>query len=63
MSLQEILQVGEWDFGDGAKSNMQNPDHEYITLLIRSDFFNVTLIACNSNGCDTEEKIDLITCN
>lgn len=36
-----------WDFGDGGKSTLQNPVHNYTT----AGFYNVTLIAINSNGC------------
>jgi Zn-dependent metalloprotease/uncharacterized membrane protein len=39
-----------WDFGDGTTSNLQNPHHAYTT----PGTYTVTLIACNSVGCDTE---------
>lgn len=38
-----------WDFGDGQTSTQQNPLHYFNTV----GTFNVQLIACNNNGCDT----------
>jgi PKD repeat protein len=44
-----------WDFGDGAISYEQNPQHTYDT----SNSYVVTFIACNNTCCDT--MIDTIT--
>jgi PKD repeat protein len=38
-----------WDFGDGATSSAQNPDHTYDT----AGSFNVALIVSNADGSDT----------
>ncbi|MDQ6903453.1 MAG: PKD domain-containing protein, partial [Bacteroidota bacterium] len=35
-----------WQFGDGASSLLQNPDHQYVD----TGYFSVTLIS-NNNGC------------
>lgn len=48
-----------WDFGDGDTSSAQNPTHTYLT----SNTFTVTLIACNTYGCDTLTFINYITVN
>ncbi len=45
-----------WDFGDGGISTEQNPTHTYKTEGIRT----VKLTVSNSNGADTETKINLI---
>ncbi|NOT93104.1 PKD domain-containing protein [Ferruginibacter sp.] len=37
----------QWDFGDGASSNTQNPSHTYTA----SGNYNVTLRLTNSVGC------------
>ncbi|MFC4262299.1 PKD domain-containing protein [Ferruginibacter yonginensis] len=37
----------QWFFGDGAQSNVQNPNHEYSD----TGYFNVTLVVSN-NGCN-----------
>ena len=43
----------QWNFGDGATSNSQNPAHTYTT----AGNYNVTLITTNANGCtDTLKK-------
>ncbi len=49
----------DWDFGDGGSSTAQNPTYEYTA----AGTYTVTLIATNSYGSDTEEKIDYITVN
>ncbi len=36
-----------WDFGDGATSNQQNPQHTYT----ETGYYNVALTATSSNGC------------
>jgi gliding motility-associated-like protein len=38
-----------WDFGDGGGSTSQNPSHIYYN----SGFFNVSLFATNSQGCQS----------
>ncbi|REJ80905.1 MAG: PKD domain-containing protein [Bacteroidetes bacterium] len=38
-----------WDFGDGQTSNLPNPTNYYSL----NGLYTVTLIACNSAGCDT----------
>lgn len=38
-----------WDFGDGTTSTTQNPTHIYIN----NGFYDVSLITCNTIGCDT----------
>lgn len=37
----------EWDFGDGAKSTLQNPSHTYANEGV----YNVTLKVLNKEGC------------
>jgi len=46
----------EWDFGDGATSNLQNPSHTYLT----SGFFDVTLTVTGDVGPLTLVSTDLI---
>ena len=47
----------EWLFGDGATSNLTNPNHTYTAL----GNFTVTLISTNANGCsDTLVKTDYV---
>lgn len=36
-----------WDFGDGATSNQQNPQHTYT----ETGYYNVALTVTSSNGC------------
>lgn len=53
----------DWDFGDGtAHDNTQNPLHTYATQPAPppNNKVTVTLIATNTGGDDTEEKIDYI---
>lgn len=45
-----------WDFGDGATSNELNPIHVYK----RNGIFTVSLTVSNSNGANTEKKVNLI---
>ncbi|MDX5348510.1 MAG: PKD domain-containing protein, partial [Hymenobacteraceae bacterium] len=49
----------QWSFGDGNTSTAQNPTHTYSS----SGTYTVTLIACNSVGCDTLQKTNYITVN
>ncbi|MCX6683861.1 MAG: PKD domain-containing protein, partial [Methanoregula sp.] len=46
-----------WDFGDGVTATEQNPTHAYAVKGI----YTVTLTATNSNGKDTEKKVNYIT--
>ena len=39
----------QWNFGDGATSNLQNPTHIYTSV----GTYTVQLIACNPTSCDT----------
>lgn len=41
--------IWQWDFGDGASSNIKEPTHIYAT----AGFYNVTLRARNNNNCAT----------
>jgi PKD repeat protein len=47
----------EWEFGDGSTSTEQNPTKVYPVKGI----YTVTLTAANSNGRDTEKKVNYIT--
>lgn len=48
----------QWNFGDGATSELANPSHTYSA----SGNFTVTLVVTNSTGCtDTLTKSKLIT--
>ena len=47
----------EWDFGDGATSTEQNPDHIYTIAGV----YTVQLIVSGPGGSDTVAKSDLIT--
>ena len=46
-----------WDFGDGATSTDQHPEHTYTGV----GTFSVTLTATNPNDSDSETKTDFIT--
>jgi PKD repeat protein len=46
-----------WDFGDGTTTTTQNPTHTYT----EDGSYTVSLIACNSLGCETEVKTNYIT--
>lgn len=43
----------DWDFGDGVTSNVQNPQHTYLTEGI----YNVELTITTDNGCIITEVI------
>lgn len=38
----------QWDFGDGGSSNVQNPDHIYLT----HGLYSVSLSVLDTNGCE-----------
>ena len=47
----------QWDFGNGQTSALQTPLAQRYPLTGRAAFYNVTLTASNSNGCqDTKTK-------
>jgi PGF-pre-PGF domain-containing protein len=46
-----------WDFGDGSKSNLQNPAHTYMA----SGNYTVNLTVSNANGSDSLTRIDYIS--
>ncbi|NIR02727.1 MAG: PKD domain-containing protein, partial [Gemmatimonadales bacterium] len=46
-----------WDFGDGAGSTAQNPQHDYI----REGSYTVSLTVSNTGGKDTEVVPDFVT--
>jgi PKD repeat protein len=46
----------KWNFGDGNSSIEQNPKHTYNN----TGLYDVKLIACNGNVCDTTVKQDYI---
>ncbi len=48
-----------WDFGDGNTSTQQNPAHYYST----PGSYTVSLIACNTSGCDTSIKTNYVNIN
>ena len=45
-----------WDFGDGATSTDQNPQHTYM----QSGLFTVSLTVTNAYGASTETKMNYI---
>ncbi len=46
-----------WNFGDGVTATDQNPAHAYLVKGI----YTVTLTTTNTNGGDTEKKVNYIT--
>jgi formate dehydrogenase subunit gamma len=57
------LSVGEitswlWDFGDGATSTEQNPQHTYSRCPGDKEMCTVSLTVCGPGGCDTNTKVD-----
>ncbi len=46
-----------WYFGDGSTSEEQNPSYTYT----EDGLYTVTLVACNSLGCDTLTRENYIT--
>jgi PKD repeat protein len=47
----------DWTFGDGGTDTVQHPSHEYTA----ENSYTVSLTAHNSQGQDTETKVDYIT--
>ena len=45
-----------WEFGDGAASTMQNPNHQYED----AGRYTVSLTATNVHGSDTETKLHYV---
>ena len=54
--LSDSVQQWDWNFGDGATSNLQNPHHNYVDTSILNDAFDVTLITTD-NGCKDTSTI------
>lgn len=54
-SLNEVT-TWLWQFGDGSSSILQNPEHQYAAPGI----YTVSVKVCNSFGCDSIVKQDLI---
>jgi PKD repeat protein len=46
-----------WDFGDGATSDLRNPDHTYTA----EGTYTVTLTAANDYGSDTVVRLNYVT--
>jgi PKD repeat protein len=53
----DVPQTWAWDFGDGNTDTVQNPVYIYTNAGI----YDVTLIVCNSFGCDTFTQAQYIT--
>lgn len=53
------ITIWQWNFGDGASSNEQNPVHTYD----KTGFFTVSLTVANGLGTDRITKTDLIQVN
>jgi formate dehydrogenase subunit gamma len=47
-----------WDFGDGATSTEQNPQHVYTKCPGDREMCTITLTVCGPGGCNTCTKID-----
>jgi len=48
-----------WDFGDGNTSTQQSPTHFYNA----PGSYTVSLVTCNSSGCDTATKVNYVNIN
>ena len=57
LSSGEDISSWIWDFGDGATSTVQNPEHTYLTAGI----YDVSLTVTNPGGSDTEIISEFIT--
>lgn len=51
------VQLWEWDFGDGTRSNAQNPEHTYT----EPGPYSVSLTVFNTDKESTMEKLDFIS--
>jgi gliding motility-associated-like protein len=52
-----VITTYDWDFGDGSRSNLQNPSHNYTV----PGLYTVRLIVTTTNGCsDTASKINYV---
>ncbi len=52
-----VINSYDWDFGDGSRSSLQNPSHNYTT----PGLYTVRLIVTTTNGCsDTASRINYI---
>jgi gliding motility-associated-like protein len=52
-----IITTYDWDFGDGSRSNSQNPAHNYTA----PGLYTVRLIVTTTNGCsDTASKMNYV---
>lgn len=49
----------QWDFGDGAQSDLENPSHEYD--LSFSTNFTAELVATSAVGCSDTARIEIIS--
>lgn len=48
-----------WDFGDGVRSNLENPVHQYRYVENEEDRYTVTLMALNPMGCPDTASVEL----
>ncbi|MFP4664620.1 MAG: PKD domain-containing protein [Bacteroidales bacterium] len=55
--LSDHPESWSWDFGDGGESNEENPVYTYST----AGTYTVELTVTNTEGTDTETKVDYIT--
>lgn len=55
--MSENVSSWEWDFGDGAKSTLQNPEHSYAA----NGSYTVSLLASSLDGSNasTEQIVDV----
>jgi len=55
-SSQGFVNTYNWDFGNGANSNLQNPTYTYV----QPGIYNASLIVTNAGGCKDTIKRDSI---